>query len=81
MLNRALSISIIAILFLLSLQGAWLVRIIENEKTKFKNDDASEILRKNIKLENENENDNTIIRPNVHLVAYKNRKIKIKEEV
>ena len=38
MLNRALSISIIAILFLLSLQGAWLVRIIENEKTKFKND-------------------------------------------
>jgi len=38
MLNRALSISIIAILFLLSLQAAWLVRIIENEKTKFKNE-------------------------------------------
>ncbi|NTU95623.1 MAG: hypothetical protein HGA52_06185, partial [Bacteroidales bacterium] len=44
MLNRALSISIIAILFLLSLQGAWLVRIIENEKTKFKTD-AEKILK------------------------------------
>lgn len=38
MLNRVLSISIIAILFLLSLQAAWLVRIIENEETKFKNE-------------------------------------------
>ncbi|MDD4492677.1 MAG: hypothetical protein PHV09_09170, partial [Bacteroidales bacterium] len=44
MLNRALSISIIAILFLLSLQGAWLVRIIENEKTKFKTE-AEKILK------------------------------------
>ncbi len=38
MLNRVLSISIIAILFLLLLQGAWLVRIIDNEETNFKND-------------------------------------------
>lgn len=38
MLNRALSFSLIAILFLLALQGAWLARIIENEKNKFKTD-------------------------------------------
>ena len=36
MLNRALSISIIAILFLLSLQGVWLFRIIDNEKNTFR---------------------------------------------
>jgi len=36
MLNRALSISIIAILFLLALQGVWLFRIIDNEKNDFK---------------------------------------------
>ena len=55
-------------------------KTILKDKTKFKNDDAGELLRRNIKLENENENDNTIMKPNVHLVAYKNRKIKIKEE-
>jgi len=36
MLNRALSISIIAILFLLALQGVWLFRIIDTEKNDFK---------------------------------------------
>lgn len=37
MLNRALTFSIIAILFLLALQGVWLLRIIENEKNKLRN--------------------------------------------
>ena len=55
-------------------------KTILKDKTKFKNDDAGELLRKNMKLENENKNDNTIMKSNVHLVAYKNRKIKIKEE-
>jgi signal transduction histidine kinase len=36
MLNRALTFSIIAILFLLALQGVWLFRIIESEKTEFR---------------------------------------------
>lgn len=36
MLNRALSISIIAILLLLALQGVWLFRIIDTEKNDFK---------------------------------------------
>lgn len=36
MLNRALTFSIIAILFLLALQGVWLYRIIESEKTEFR---------------------------------------------
>jgi len=36
MLNRALTFSIIAILFLLALQGMWLFRIIESEKTEFR---------------------------------------------
>lgn len=36
MLNRALTFSIIAILFLLALQGAWLFRLIENEKNRVK---------------------------------------------
>jgi signal transduction histidine kinase len=37
MLNRALTFSIIAILFLLALQGVWLFRLIENEKNRIKN--------------------------------------------
>jgi signal transduction histidine kinase len=37
MLNRALTFSIIAILFLLALQGVWLFRLIENEKTRLRN--------------------------------------------
>lgn len=36
MLNRTLSISIIAIFFLLLLQGVWLYRIIDNEQDTFK---------------------------------------------
>ncbi|MFA6335199.1 MAG: HAMP domain-containing sensor histidine kinase [Bacteroidales bacterium] len=36
MLNRALSISIVAILLLLALQGVWLVRIIDNEENEFR---------------------------------------------
>src|SRR3989339_2194644 len=36
MLNRALTFSIIAILFLLALQGVWLFRLIENEKSKIR---------------------------------------------
>ena len=36
MLNRALTFSIIAILFLLALQGVWLFRLIENEKNRVK---------------------------------------------
>ncbi len=36
MLNRALSISVIAIFFLLVLQSIWLFRIIENEKSSYK---------------------------------------------
>lgn len=36
MLNRALTFSTIAILFLLALQGVWLFRLIENEKSRIK---------------------------------------------
>jgi signal transduction histidine kinase len=69
MLNRALSISIIAILFLLSLQGAWLVRIIENEKTKFKTE-AEKILKDatnkelNSRLKSLNQNNFSVVLSN-----------------
>jgi two-component system phosphate regulon sensor histidine kinase PhoR len=36
MVNRSLTFSIVAILFLLSLQGVWLFRIIENEKNEIR---------------------------------------------
>ncbi len=36
MVNRSLTFSIVAILFLLSLQGVWLLRIIENEKNEIR---------------------------------------------
>ncbi|MEN6619666.1 MAG: HAMP domain-containing sensor histidine kinase [Rikenellaceae bacterium] len=50
MLNRALSISIIAILFLLSLQGVWLFRIIDNEKITFRKQ-TEQVLRDAINKE------------------------------
>jgi signal transduction histidine kinase len=50
MLNRALTFSTIAILFLLALQGVWLFRLIENEKTKLKTQ-SEFILQESIKQE------------------------------
>jgi len=50
MLNRALSISIIAILFLLSLQAVWLFRIIDNEKSTFRKQ-TEQVLRDAINKE------------------------------
>jgi len=50
MLNRALTFSTIAILFLLGLQAVWLFRIIDNEKNDFINN-SENILLKDIKKE------------------------------
>ncbi len=50
MLNRALSISIFAILLLLALQGVWLYRVIENEQIKFRKD-SEVLLKKAINVE------------------------------
>lgn len=50
MLNRALSISIVAILFLLALQGVWLFRIIDNEKSGFRKQ-SEQVLKEAINKE------------------------------
>jgi signal transduction histidine kinase/plasmid maintenance system killer protein len=50
MLNRALTFSTIAILFLLALQGVWLFRLIDNEKTKLRTQTGL-ILEESIKQE------------------------------
>ncbi len=50
MLNRALTFSTIAILFLLGLQAVWLFRIIDNEKNKFIQD-SQNIIEESIKSE------------------------------
>jgi len=41
MLNRALTISIIAIFFLLGIQGVWLYRLIDSEKVAYRNQTES----------------------------------------
>lgn len=50
MINRALTFSTIAILFLLGLQAVWLFRIIGNEKSEYKNE-VEAILKESIKEE------------------------------
>ena len=41
MLNRALTISIIAIFFLLGIQGVWLYRLIDSEKDDYRTQTVS----------------------------------------
>ncbi len=50
MLNRALTFSTIAILFLLSLQAVWLFKIIDNEKNEYKKQ-VETVLKESIKEE------------------------------
>ncbi len=50
MLNRALIFSIVAILFLLVLQGAWLARLIDNEMVNFR-EEIDIVLNESIKRE------------------------------
>ncbi|MFA7135175.1 MAG: hypothetical protein WC125_04865, partial [Bacteroidales bacterium] len=50
MLNRALTFSTIAILFLLGLQAIWLFKIIDNERSEFEKQTET-ILKESIKKE------------------------------